>query len=160
MNNMQHPLEFIPAQYCKRFFFTFLFLTLILFAIFRVLDQPLRMDTSPNGIVSFELARTSERAQAIVDVWKGRTTIFSDGVHANAMMTPAGEPFLYNEVPMISAAFGLGLDYLFMPIYALTLAFATLLVAQKHQGWIKSLATLAGYGVFAAALFDAVENYS
>jgi hypothetical protein len=58
------------------------------------------------------------------------------------------------------AAFGLGLDYLFMPVYALTLAFGTLLATQKHEGWIKSLGALAGYGAFAAALFDTVENFA
>lgn len=157
---MQHPLESISVQTRKRFFFTFLFLTLVMFAIFRVLDQPLRTDISPNGIVSFELARTPQQAQAIVDVWKGRIVVYSDGEHANAMAIPPGEPFLYHEVPMINAAFGLGLDYLFMPLYAFALAFGTLLVAQKHQGWIHSLAVLAGYGAFLAALFDAVENYS
>jgi hypothetical protein len=47
-----------------------------------------------------------------------------------------------------------------MPVYALALAFGTLLAAGRHSGWFKSLGAVAGYGAFAAALFDAVENYS
>jgi hypothetical protein len=61
---------------------------------------------------------------------------------------------------MLSAAFGLGLDYLFMPLYAIALAFGTLLAAQKRKGWFRSLGAVAGYGAFVAALFDAVENFS
>lgn len=157
---MQHPLEFIPAQYRKRCFFTFLLLTLLLFSVFRVLDKPLRTPASPKGVVSLELARTPQRAQGMIDVWTGRTIIYSDGEHSNARTVPPGEPFLYNAEPMLNAAFGLGLDYLFMPVYALALAFGTLLAAQKHRGWFKTFGAAAGYGAFVAALFDAVENFA
>ena len=131
---MKHPLEKIPDEYRKRLFFTFLFLTLILFAVFRVLDQPLRTSAAPNGIVSFELARTPENAEYMLSSWsrEGKS----------------------------NAAFGLGIDYLFMPTYAFALAFGTLLAAGKHSGWTKSLGAVAGYGAFAAALFDAVENFA
>lgn len=158
---MQHPLEFVSPNHRQRLFFLFLTFTLVIFAIFRVLDQPLRTSTSPSGIVSFELARTPQQAQAIINVWSGRTTTYSDGENSNAFTVPPGEPFVYNAVPMLSAAFGLGLDYLFMPLYALALAFGTLLASQKHMGWwFRSLGAAAGYGAFVAALFDAVENFS
>lgn len=149
---MQHPLESVPAQYRKPLFFTFLFLTLVMFAIFRVLDQPLRTDAAPNGIVSFEMAGDPITAKSITDSWKQLSLLLS---------SVAGQPNpdIVNT-PYVLAAFGLGFDYLFMPLYAFTLAFATLLAAQKHQGWLKSLGALAGYGAFVAALFDAVENYS
>ena len=149
---MQHPLESVPAQYGKPLFFAFLFLTLVMFAILRVLDQPLRTDAAPNGIVSFELAGDPITAKSITDSWKQLSLLLS---------SVAGQPNpdIVNT-PYVLAAFGLGIDYLFMPLYAFTLAFATLFAAQKHQGWLKSLGALAGYGVFVAALFDAVENYS
>lgn len=131
---MQHPFDFVPAGYRKTFFFTFLFLTLILFAVFRVLDQPLRTDAAPNGIVSFEFARTPDQAERMISSW-----------------SPKGQ---------LNAAFSLGIDYLFMPVYALALALGSLLAAQKHTGWVKSLCAVAGYGAFAAALFDALENFS
>ena len=149
---MRHPLEFIPNEYCKRLFFVFLALTLILFAILRVLDQPLHTDAAPSGIVSFELAGNPPTARAITDSWKQLSLLLS---------AVAGQPNpdIVN-VAYVLAAFGLGLDYLFMPLYALALALGTLLVSNRHGGWMKSLGTVFGYGAFAAALFDAVENYA
>jgi len=140
-----HPLEFIPREYRKRIFLTLLALTLILFAVFRVLDQPLRNDVAPNGIVSFELAATPEKAFQIMVSWEPLGFVSPDILRMKGYM---------------HAAFGLGLDYLFMPVYALALAFGTLLTTQNHVGWIKSLGALAGYGAIAAALFDTVENFA
>ena len=54
----------------------------------------------------------------------------------------------------------LGIDYVFMPIYALALAFGSLLAMRRHEGWIRSLGAVAAYAGFAAATFDAVENYA
>lgn len=149
--NMEHPLRSVPVEHRKRFFFAFLFLTLALFAVFQILDRPLRTQAAPNGIVSFELAGTPLTARAITDSWKQLSLLLSATGQAN--------PDIVN-VAYALAAFSLGLDYLFMPAYALALAFGTLLVAQKHSGWFKSLAVLAGYAAFAAAAFDAVENYA
>ena len=58
------------------------------------------------------------------------------------------------------AAFGLGVDYLFMPVYATALAFGILLAAGKHGSWFARFGAWLGWGVYAAALFDAVENYA
>jgi hypothetical protein len=148
---MRHPLEFLPLEVRKPMFFTFLFLTLLLFAVFNVLDQPLRTDAAPNGIVSFELAGDARTARLITDSWKQTSLLLS--------ATGSLNPDIVN-VPYAFAAFGLGLDYLFMPVYALALGFATLLAAQKHTGVLRSMAVAAGYGAFAAALFDALENYA
>lgn len=149
---MKHPLENIPHEYRKRIFFPLLFLTLGLFAVFRVLDQPLRTPAAPNGIVSFELAGSPLQAQAITDEWKRSSLLLSE---------VAGEANLeIVNIPYVFASFGLGIDYLFMPVYALALAFGTLLAAGRHGGWFKTLGAVAGYGAFAAALFDAVENYA
>jgi len=149
---MQHPLEFVSSSYRKRFFLLFLFMTVTLFAVFRVLDKPLRTSAAPNGIVSFELAGSVEQARAITDEWKRSSLLLSE-------VAGQPNPDIVN-IPYVFAAFGLGIDYLFMPVYALALAFGTLLVANKHSGWLRSLGAVAGYGAFAAALFDAVENYA
>ena len=148
---MKHPLEVIPLNFRKPLFLIFLFLTLVLFAVFRVLDQPLRTEAAPQGIVSLELAGNALTARAITDSWK----------EMSLLMSATGEPNpdIVN-VAYAYAAFGLGIDYLFMPAYSLALAFGTLLATQKHTGWKKTLGALAAYGAFAAALFDAVENYS
>jgi hypothetical protein len=134
---MQHPLEFIPDEYRKRIFFTLLVLTLILFAVFRALDQPLRTPAAPNGIVSFELAGNAQTARTITDSWKQISLLLS---------SVAGQPNpdIVN-VPYVFAAFGLGLDYFFMPVYALALAFGTLLAAERHAGWLRLLGAVAGY---------------
>jgi hypothetical protein len=149
---MQHPLEFIPDEYRKRIFLTLLLLTLSLFAVFRVLDQPLRTPVAPNGIVSFELAGNAQTARAITDSWKQMSLLLS---------SVAGQPNpdIVN-LPYILAAFGLGIDYLFMPLYSFALGFGTLLAAGRHVGWFRSLGAVAGYGAFAAAGFDALENYA
>ena len=138
---MKHPLEFLPDSYRKRIFFTLLFPTLILFGIFNVLDQPLRTPAAPVGIVSFELAHTPEEASNIMISWS----------RVRFQLRTGAYPF---------AVFGLGLDYLFMPLYAFTLAFGTLLAAGRHGGRFNSLGAVAGYGALVASVFDAVENYA
>ncbi len=149
---MKHPLEFVHISHRKRFFFLFLTLTAVIFGIFRFLDQPLRTDAAPNGIVSFELAGTPQSARAVTDSWRLQSLLLSS-------VAGQPDPNIVN-IPYSYAAFGLGLDYLFMPAYALALAFGTLLVTQKHTGWLNSLAVVAGYGAFVAAMFDAVENFA
>jgi hypothetical protein len=148
---MKHPLEFFPVQLRRPFFLAFLFLTLFLSAIFWILDRPLRTVPAPNGIVSFELAGTPLAAREITESWKKLSTLLSATGQPNPDIVDAAYVF---------AAFGLGLDYVFMPVYALFLSFATLLISQKRTGWIDLLLVLAGYGAFAAALFDAVENWA
>jgi hypothetical protein len=131
---MNHPLDWISPDKRKPIFFALLAGTLILFAVFRVLDAPLRTSAAPNGIVSFELAGTSAAAQTMIDSWDARARL--------------------------CAAFGLGLDYLFMPVYALTLSLGILLAAGRHAGTFVRLGTAVGWGALVAALFDAVENFS
>ena len=142
---MKHPLANIPTASRKPLFWAFLAGTLILFAVFRVLDAPLRTSAAPSGIVSFELAGTPSQAQAIIASWH----------------EAAGEP----SPGMVSraysfAVFGLGIDYLFMPLYATALALGILLAAGRHPGWFSSLGAWLGWGAYAAALFDAMENYA
>ena len=131
---MRHPLDFLPSTSRKPLFFTFLALTLILFAVFRVLDAPLRTSFAPNGIVSYELAGNIKPAAEILGSWDARAQLF--------------------------AAFGLGLDYLFMPTYALALSLGILLAAGRHPGAFAKIGTPLGWGALTAALFDAVENFS
>jgi hypothetical protein len=131
---MRHPLEFVHRDSRKPFFITFLLLTLGMFAIFQALDMPMKTTAAPNGIVSYELAGTLKKSVAMLASW--------------------------DESARLNAAFGLGFDYLFMPIYAIFIALATLLAAGRHQGWLRSLGAAAGWGAFLAALFDAVENFA
>ena len=131
---MKHPLEFLPSNLRKPFFFGFLALTLTMFGVFNILDQPLRTSAAPNGIVSYELAGSPENAQAMLTSWDENARLF--------------------------AAFGLGFDYLFMPAYALALSLGLLLAGSAKPAWLQKMTAWLGWGVLFAALFDAVENYA
>jgi hypothetical protein len=130
---MQHPLEFLPLNLRKPLFYFFLVCTLAIFGVFSILDQPLRTSAAPNGIVSFELAHTMDESKSILNSWDEKARLF--------------------------AAFGLGFDYLFMPVYAGALSLGLLLAGANKTSWYSSLTNWLGLGAFAAALFDAVENY-
>ena len=130
---MFHPLDFIPAYSRKKIFISLLMLTLVLIGIFGLLDAPLRNPVSPSGIVSFELAGTPEKADAIIQTWDSRAQLF--------------------------AAFGLGYDYLFLITYGLTLSLGVLMAATKQGGKFEKVGAYVGWGVLLAALFDAVENF-
>jgi len=129
---MKHPLTFISNRIRKPVFLALLAWTLFLFAVLQVLNSPLITSAAPAGIVSHQFAWSPEKAQSILSSWKGRASLL--------------------------AAFGLGLDFLFMPSYALTVALGALLAAGRHSGWLARLGTWAAYGVFTAAIFDAFEN--
>lgn len=129
---MKHPFDFIPDKNRKPIFWAFLAGTVILFAIFQPLSAPLTSSATPYGIVSFELARTPLNAQAMIDSWDARARLY--------------------------AAFGLGFDFLFMPVYALALSLGTLLAAGRHPGPFAKLGAWIGWGALVAPLFDAVEN--
>lgn len=131
---MQHPLEFIPQNLRKPLFTFFLFITLLIFGIFRILDQPLRTPAAPNGIISFELARDLQTSELIINSWDSNARLF--------------------------AAFGLGLDYLFMPAYALALSLGLLLVGSRKAHWYRTFTHWLGWAALTAAFFDAIENYA
>ena len=84
-------------------------------------------------IVDFELAGSVSNAQAIIDAW--------------------------NETDRIRAGFSLGFDYLYMPVYSTTIALACVLAAGvlKSKAW-RSIGMLLAWGLWAAAIFDAIEN--
>lgn len=129
----KHPLSFIPDNKRRSVFYLALAATLIVMAVFRmVLDPPLQTSAAPNGIVSFELAGSQLKADEILSSWDATAQLY--------------------------AAFGLGFDFLFMPIYATAIALGVLLAAGRHPGKFASLGVWVGWGVYAAALFDAAEN--
>ncbi len=130
---MRHPLEFISPEKRKPLFLIFLALTILIFAVFRVLDEPLRTPAAPNGIVSFELAWSPGASGEMVRSW--------------------------SEYARLLAAFGLGMDYLFMPVYALALSLGILLATGRHPGRFERLGAWMGWAALVAPLFDAVENY-
>lgn len=131
----RHPFDFIPPGWWPRFFWPLLGVNLLLLIVFGITGAPLTTEAAPYGVVSFELAGTVENMHQILTSWDVNT--------------------------QLRAAFGLGLDYLFMVAYACTIAFGCGMAAQVLQrsrwplvGWCNLLA----WGVILAALLDAVEN--
>jgi len=131
---MKHPFELVSPALSKRLLAVFASLSLAILAVFQFLDRLLKTRAAPAGIISLELARSPAEAAQIVSAWS----------------LPA----------RLDAAFGLGLDYLFMPVYALALSFATLLALRRSAGWVQTLGRWLGWAVWLAAACDALENIS
>ncbi len=118
--NLAHPLAFLPLHLRRPLFWGTLALTAVCFGLFGlVLDPPLRTPRS-SGIVSLALACTPEAAQAILAGWDARARLF--------------------------AAFGLGFDFLFMPLYATAPSAGLLLAAERLRGRPAAAANLLGWG--------------
>lgn len=112
-------------------------LTIVLTIVLQAVDAPLKTPAAPHGIVSFELAGTAPAAQSILDSWD---------IDARA-----------------HAGFSLGLDYLYMPAYALTIGLACVWAARgmgRRRQWLGGLGWALAFGLGVAALLDAVENYA
>jgi hypothetical protein len=112
-------------------------LTIILTVVLQAVDTPLKTPAAPQGIVSYELAGTTAAAQGILDSWDA-------GARVNA-------------------GFSLGLDYLYMPAYALTIGLACAWAARvlgSRKRWLDRLGRVLAFGLGLAALLDAVENYA
>ena len=132
MLTFPHPLDFLPSHRRLRLFWLFLALTVAGFAVFQLLDQPLRTPAAPAGIVSFELAGTPEKTQAMLTSW--------------------------DISARLNNAFGLGFDFLFMPVYATALSLGVLLARNRRPGIWLPLGNLLGWGAYLATQFDAAEN--
>ncbi|NOX64072.1 MAG: hypothetical protein GXP42_19370 [Chloroflexi bacterium] len=132
---MTHPFTFLTPTQRARWFWPLLALTLALTVALQWVDRPLQTEAAPQGIVSFEMARTTERAAAIIESW--------------------------NDNARIHAGFSLGLDYLYMPLYALTIGLAVVWAGEmlRKRHWrAAGLGPWLAWGLLLAALLDAVEN--
>ncbi len=129
---MKSPFAFVSDKARKPVVIGMLIWTLLLTGISQVINAPLRTAAAPAGIVSYELAGSSDNAQRMITSWNSQTRLF--------------------------ASFGLGFDYLYMPSYAITLALACLLAAGRHQAGFSDIGAWLGWGMVLAAIFDAIEN--
>lgn len=132
---LSHPFVDLPASARRRSLPVGIVLTLALTAALQIVGRPLQTAAAPQGIVSFELAGTLPAAQAMIASW--------------------------DSTAQLHAAFSLGLDYLYMPLYAVTLALACVQAAgsalrKPRLAWALGLALAWSLGL--AALLDAVEN--
>ena len=99
-----------------------------------LLDRSLRNDVAPHGIVSFELAGTLERSEAILQSW-------SEQVRSVAMLIQ-------------------GFDYLYLIIYPAWLSLASIALGTLLGGRWQTAGLVTGWMVLVAAPLDAVENYA
>ncbi len=134
-NRSIHPFDLIAPGKLRRYFLPSVGLYAALQILFGLLDMPLRTAAAPNGIVSFELAANATAAQSILVSW--------------------------NEAARLDAAFGLGIDYLFMLAYSTMIGLACIWSERSLRalGWPAGwLGGWLAWGVWAAAAFDAIEN--
>lgn len=99
------------------------------------MGAPLKTETSPLGIVSFELAGTPERAQRLLGEW-----------------SPAQKEI---------AAKNIRLDYTYIVVYALAFSLACAAVADAagdRRVVLQRAAALASWGALVAAILDVIEN--
>lgn len=132
---MNHPLNFIPPAWRKNLFWPLLGLVFLLIVVFGITGAPMNTDAAPFGVVSFELASSAPRASEILASW--------------------------DSIARERAAFGLGLDFLFIPVYVLTIALGCGVAASslRQRGWpLSSLGSYLAWGVFLAGLLDIIEN--
>lgn len=129
-----HPFEWLTETGRKRALWLLLPLTsLVMFCLQRI-GVTLVTQAAPYGIVSFELAGSLARAYEMRISW------------------PPGSTFY--------AGLSLGLDYLYMPLYAASIALSCVLIAQQSVIWLRTVGTLLAWGQFVAGALDAIENYA
>jgi hypothetical protein len=130
-----HPLAAIPSWARMRIFLPLLISTLLLMLVFNVSGASLATSAAPMGIVSLEFASNRSQAASILASWDANT--------------------------QLRAAFGLGLDYLYMPLYSTTIGLACVWTADvlRRRRWpLAAWGIPLAWGLWLAALCDAIEN--
>ncbi len=129
--------EALQTQQLGKLFWVLFALTILTIIGMQISGKPLVTEVAPGGIVTFELAGSLTESQGIIDSWQG----------------PA----------MTWAGINLGLDFLFIFLYAVTIALGCLILAKKMPDKFLSLKTLGSWlalGVLVAAVLDMIENIS
>ncbi|WP_297798099.1 hypothetical protein [uncultured Marinobacter sp.] len=100
--------------------------SIILLVALLAINQPLQTGSAPQGIISYQLAATADHSMAILRSWRGDV--------------------------MIWAYTSLWLDFLFIPVYVITLLMMTNLIMRDRPGvrernvarWVRALFVCAG----------------
>lgn len=132
---MHHPFLALDLRQRNSLFWVSFAATMMVMVVMGIIGEPLVTPQAPLGIVSFELAGTPSQVGLILDSWDGRAKQY--------------------------AAFGLGLDYLYLLAYSTAVGLGCLLagVAIRSAAWpLASLGIPLTWGVWTAAVFDAIEN--
>ncbi len=132
---LRHPFEVVPATRRVLFWIAAALGTVAVMLVFNVTGAPTITPAAPQGIVSLELAGSAEAAGSILASW--------------------------NAAASLRAAFGLGLDFLFALLYAVTIGAACVWAARAFRPVWPGLAAggvLLAWEMGLAALFDYLEN--
>jgi len=132
---MRHPFEALSPRRRGFYFWPLLALTLALSVVMSYIGRPLITSAAPSGIVSFELAGDVSQARQIIASWSDSARLY--------------------------AAFGLGLDFLYLVTYSTTIGLACVWAADaaRQRKWpLSGLGVPLAWGQWLAALLDVVEN--
>jgi len=127
----------LQSQKMRRFFWLLFGLTILTILGMQITGESLKTEAAHAGIVSFELVGTLSGSQSIVESWQG----------------PA----------MTWVGINMGLDFLFLFLYASTIALACLILSDKmatNLGVLKILGKWLAVGILIAAGLDIIENIS
>jgi len=134
---MPDPFKWLAESTQRPALLIFFLLSVALLTGMHALDQSLITAAAPSGIVSFELAGSIEKAGQILKEWG-----------------PQGKAY---------ATLSLGLDYLFLFVYALFISLSCVRIARYFKtrySWLAVWGFGLGWAQFFAALLDASENFA
>ncbi len=125
----------IHSPETKRLFWILFALTILALFGMQLTGAPLKTEIAQGGIITFELVGTLTGSQGIIESWQGTT--------------------------MVWAGINIGLDFLFLFLYATTISLGCLILANKMPKNLHALSVLGVWlarGVILAAILDIVEN--
>jgi hypothetical protein len=131
----RHPYQFVPASKRAWVWLAFAAAALVVMMVSNLTGTPMITEAAPQGIISFELAGSAQEAAKILVSW--------------------------DLTARLSAAFGLGLDFLFPILYAAAIGGACVWAAGVFRAVWPGLAAggvLLAWEMWLAALFDYFEN--
>jgi len=134
---LRHPFEWLTPSGQIRAFIFFFILSLLVMVSLQVTGAHLITKVSPAGILSFEFAGDLSAARNMVNSW--------------------------GQTGRIYAGLNLGLDYLFLLVYACAIGLGCVLVARSlstRTTFLANLGILIAWPQLGAALLDGVENYA
>ena len=129
---IRHPFQSLPAPIAVALFIASVVALWVLAS--KTIDRGLRVEAAPLGIISFELAGTTERARAIMGAWGNELSERAKAVQR--------------------------WDYLLIVAYSTLLALLVAGVGEisRDEGFFAELAGVFAWAVFAAGLLDVAEN--
>jgi len=128
-------LAFLNQKRSVSVFWILFTMTILTLIGMQITGNPLITDAAPGGIVTFELIGTFTGSQLIIESWQG------------SLMTYAG--------------LNMGLDFLFLTLYGITIALGCLLISVRlPESWqtVKRIGFGLAVGVLFAAFLDIIEN--